>query len=159
MSWSFPSSMVWTQHILFLHLHIKGHIGCLQVLTVRNICAKVSCQYKFLPHLGKDQGRQLLVHTVNVDLVQQGSKEEKRKEREEGRERGNEEEKESDYAFLPSTNNDHMSLLPHILTLAFASVCYSFSGRMYLMLLFSSLLTCHTKHFICLFLAFVSFYR
>jgi len=55
-----------------LSIHLKGHLSCLQVLTICNkaainICVQILC---VLPTpLGKHKGAQLLEHMVKVYVV------------------------------------------------------------------------------------------
>ena len=55
-----------------LSIHLKGHLSCLQVLTICNkaainICVQIVCV--FPTPLGKHKGAQLLEHMVKVYVV------------------------------------------------------------------------------------------
>ena len=59
---------------LFIHTPTEGHLGCFQVLAVMNKAAinihvQDLCRCKFLVHLGKYQGAQLLDHMVRECLI------------------------------------------------------------------------------------------
>lgn len=59
------------QFLFFIHLPIKGHIGCFQLLAIMNndtqrISGRFLCREKFSHQLGKYLGEQLFEYIVRL---------------------------------------------------------------------------------------------